>query len=73
MTIPPDVAKHLDLDEKSKIVYIIDPESGYVTLGRADKIEIALSKIGKPVTLGFSVPKETVRRIARVGVKKDQQ
>jgi len=69
VTIPPEVSDFLGVEEGSKIVYVIDTESGYVILGRADKMEITLSKLSKPATLGFTVRKELVRKLLKKKLK----
>ena len=65
VTIPPEIGSRLGIEEGTKIVFIIDEHNGYVMLGRSDRMEITLSKLGKPATLGFRVPKEFVKKIAR--------
>jgi bifunctional DNA-binding transcriptional regulator/antitoxin component of YhaV-PrlF toxin-antitoxin module len=67
VTIPPEVSEHLGVEEGSKLVFVIDQASGHVTLGRSDKIEITLSRLGKPATLGFTLSKESTRRLLKRG------
>ena len=73
MTIPPEVAKHLELGEKSNIVYFIDGESGYVMLGRADRMEVYLSRLGKPAVLGFSVNKGLAQKLLKKRIERGHQ
>jgi len=65
VTIPPAISEYLGINEGDKIVYITDQETGYVIFARADRIEVTVSRLGKPATLGFGVSRRTLRKIVR--------
>ena len=65
VTIPPEIRDHLGIKEGTKVSYVIDPETGYVTFARADGMEIKLTRLGKPATLGFTVPRKVAKKLAR--------
>ena len=68
VTLPRPIRDHLGIDTGTQILFIIDEESR-VILAKSDRMEITLSNVGKPATLGFTVPRRLARKFLK-GEKK---